>query len=172
MLNFKNSWSIYCLSATLVVIVVSMLKAPASYASDIDRRHIKEMLRHVHETTGMEVPGENHANFPNVVFVDQNFINGLVCKKRNCNAQAATKNSTVFLVDGLNIEGIEGESILYHELVHVAQYHNWGNNENCKSWIKREVQAYQLQDNFVSEKGHDMPWLRSVVQYLAHMCPQ
>ena len=144
----------------------------AQAVEKVDVRHLSEMLRHIHETTGMAVPGRSDPEYPNVVFVDQNFINGLVCKKRNCNAQAATKNTTVFLVDGLDIRTVEGESILYHELVHVAQFHNWGNNENCKSWIKREVQAYQLQDNFVSEKGHDMPWLRSVVQYLAHMCPQ
>jgi hypothetical protein len=120
----------------------------------------------------MSVPEVGGKNFPNVVFVTQQFLNSMVCKNKNCSAKAATKDTTVFLVNGLDVNTVEGESILYHELVHILQFYNFGKNPNCKSWVKREVQAYQLQDEFVSDKGLDMPWLRSVTHYLTQMCPQ
>ena len=141
-------------------------------AERLENKHLKQLLLKIYNKTGMSVPEVGDAHFPNVVFVTQQFLNGMVCKNRNCNAQAATKNTTVFLVNGLDVNTVEGESILYHELVHILQFHNFGKNPNCKSWIKREVQAYQLQDEFVSDKGLDMPWLRSVTHYLTQMCPQ
>jgi len=141
-------------------------------AERLENKHLKQLLLRIYNKTGMSVPEVGDAHFPNVVFVTQQFLNGMVCKNRNCNAQAATKDTTVFLVNGLDVNTVEGESILYHELVHILQFHNFGKNPNCKSWIKREVQAYQLQDEFVSDKGLDMPWLRSVTHYLTQMCPQ
>lgn len=150
----------------------SPVSVAATENSNVDRSHVSLLLKKIHGITGMKVPSEEDEQFPNVVYVNQNFINGLVCKKKNCDAQAATKNTTVFLVNGLDLNTIEGESILYHELVHVAQFYNYGHNSSCKSWVKREVQAYQLQNEFVTDKGYDMPWLRSVTHYIAQMCPQ
>ena len=150
----------------------SPVSVAATENSNVDRSHVSLLLKKIHGITGMKVPSEEDEQFPNVVYVNQNFINGLVCKKKNCDAQAATKNTTVFLVNGLDLNTIEGESILYHELVHVAQFYNYGHNSSFKSWVKREVQAYQLQNEFVTDKGYDMPWLRSVTHYIAQMCPQ
>lgn len=138
----------------------------------LENQHLKQLLLRIYQKTGMSVPKIGDPHFPNVVFVTQHFINEIVCKNRNCNAEAATKDATIFLVNDLDLNTVEGESILYHELVHILQFHNFGKNANCKSWIKREIQAYQLQDEFVSDKGLDMPWLRSVTHYLSQMCPQ
>ena len=149
-----------------------ILPSSAVAADKLENKHLKQLLLRIYNKTGMSLPEVGDAHFPNVVFVTQQFLNGMVCKNRNCNAQAATKDTTVFLVNGLDVNTVEGESILYHELVHILQFHNFGKNPNCKSWIKREVQAYQLQDEFVSDKGLDMPWLRSVTHYLTQMCPQ
>ena len=141
-------------------------------AEKLDNKHLKQLLLRIYQKTGMSVPEVGDPNFPNVVFVTRQFLNGMVCKNRDCNADAATKDTTIFLVTGLDVYTVAVESILYHELVHILQFHNFGRNPNCKSWIKREVQAYQLQDEFVSDKGLDMPWLRSVTHYLTQMCPQ
>lgn len=162
---------------TLMIVFVWLLSSLGPWstvtaAERIENEHLKQLLLRIYQKTGMSVPEIGDPHFPNVVFVTQQFINGIVCKNRNCNAEAATKDATIFLVDGLDLNTVEGESILYHELVHILQFHNFGKNPNCKSWIKREVQAYQLQDEFVSDKGLDMPWLRSVTHYLTQMCPQ
>ena len=141
-------------------------------ADRLENKHLKNLLLRISKKTGMSVPEVGDTRFPNVVFVTQQFLNSMVCKNKNCSAKAATKDTTVFLVNGLDVNTVEGESILYHELVHILQFYNFGKNPNCKSWVKREVQAYQLQDEFVSDKGLDMPWLRSVTHYLTQMCPQ
>jgi hypothetical protein len=159
---------------TLLFIWVSSISATwttANASEHLDDGHIKQLLLRIYDKTGMSTPDVKSPHFPKILFVTQQFINGIVCKNRNCNAQAATKDTTIFLVNGLDVNTVEGESILYHELVHVLQFHNFGKNPNCKSWIKREVQAYQLQDEFVSDNGLDMPWLRSVTHYLTQMCP-
>jgi len=159
---------------TLLFIWVSSISATwttANASEHLDDKHIKQLLLRIYDKTGMSTPDVKSPHFPKFLFVTQQFINGIVCKNRNCNAQAATKDTTIFLVNGLDVNTVEGESILYHELVHVLQFHNFGKNPNCKSWIKREVQAYQLQDEFVSDNGLDMPWLRSVTHYLTQMCP-
>jgi uncharacterized protein YjaZ len=159
---------------TLFFICVSSISATwttAIASEHLDDKHIKQLLLRIYNKTGMSTPDVKNPNFPKIAFVTQQFINGIVCKNRNCNAKAATKDTTIFLVNGLDVNTVEGESILYHELVHVLQFHNFGKNPNCKSWIKREVQAYQLQDEFVSDNGLDMPWLRSVTHYLTQMCP-
>lgn len=161
--------------ATLLFVLISSASVTwtTAVASDrLDDKHLKQLLLRIYDKTGMSIPDMEGPHFPKVVFVTQQYINGIVCKKRECNAQAATKDTTIFLVNGLDVDTVEGESILYHELVHTLQFHNFGRNPNCKSWIKREVQAYQLQDEFVSDNGLDMPWLRSVTHYLTQMCPQ
>ena len=165
----------YQMLAAVIVVYLSSFSVTSSIglaAERLENKHLKQLLLRIYQKTGMSVPEVGDPNFPNVVFVTQQFLNGMVCKNRDCNAEAATKDTTVFLVNGLDVNTIEGESILYHELVHILQFHNFGRNPNCKSWIKRKVQAYQLQDEFVSDKGLDMPWLRSVTHYLTQMCPQ
>ena len=152
--------------------IYSVIPSAGLAADRLDNKHLKLLLLRIYQKTGMSVPEVGGKNFPNVVFVTQQFLNSMVCKNKNCSAKAATKDTTVFLVNGLDVNTVEGESILYHELVHILQFYNFGKNPNCKSWVKREVQAYQLQDEFVSDKGLDMPWLRSVTHYLTQMCTQ
>ena len=60
----------------------------------------------------MDVPEIGDNKFPNIVFVPQQFINGMVCKNADCNAQAAARDTTVFLVNGLDVTTVEGDSIL------------------------------------------------------------
>ena len=158
---------------TFICSSIYLVIPSAGLAADrLDNKHLKLLLLRIQQKTGMSVPEVGGKNFPNVVFVTQQFLNSMVCKNKNCSAKAATKDTTVFLVNCLDVNTVEGESILYHELVHILQFYNFGKNPNCKSWVKREVQAYQLQDEFVSDKGLDMPWLRSVTHYLTQMCPQ
>ena len=161
----------------LSILLVCLLSVPLTWsvvqASDqLGEKHIKQLLSRIHDKTGMRVPKVNEDNFPQIVFVTQQFINGMICKNKNCNAQAAAKDATVFLVNGLDVTTIEGESILYHELIHILQFYNFGATSSCDNWVQREIEAYQLQDEFVTDKGYDMPWLRSVTHYLSQMCPK
>ena len=141
-------------------------------AEKLENKHIKQLLLRVYKKTGMDVPEIGDNKFPDIVFVPQQFINGMVCKNTDCNAQAAARETTVFLVNGLDVTTVEGESILYHELIHILQFHNFGATLTCDSWVEREIEAYQLQDEFVTDKGYDMPWLRSITHYLSQMCPK
>ena len=148
------------------------LPSSAVAADRLENKHLKQLLLRIHKKTGMSVPEVGDAHFPSVVFVTQQFINGMICKNKNCNAQAAAKDATVFLVNGLDVTTIEGESILYHELIHILQFYNFGATSTSDNWVQREIEAYQLQDEFVTDKGYDMPWLRSVTHYLSQMCPK
>jgi len=144
----------------------------ANAAEQLDNSHLRVLLQEIQKKTGMRIPEITDDNFPQIVFVTQQFINGMVCKSNNCNAQAAAKGNTIFLVNGSDVTTVKGESILYHELIHILQFHNFGETLDCKNWVQREIEAYQLQDQFVTDKGHDMPWLRSVTHYLSQMCPK
>ncbi|MDA0237655.1 MAG: DUF4157 domain-containing protein [Proteobacteria bacterium] len=165
----------HCLLTALLFIWTSSISttwATAAESERLDDRYLKKLLLRIHDKTGMSIPDIKNPHFPSVEFASQQLINEIVCKNKNCNAQAATKDTTIFLLNGLDVNTVEGESILYHELVHTLQFHNFGKNLNCKSWLKREVQAYQLQDEFVSAKGLHMPWLKTVPRYLTQMCPK
>jgi hypothetical protein len=164
-------------SLSWVIVIVILFGTPEFWsqihaAEQLNNSHLKVLLQRIHEKTGMQIPKTNESGFPQVVFVTQQFISGMVCKKNSCNAQAAAKDNIIFLVNGLDVTTIEGESILYHELIHILQFYNFGATSTCDSWVQREIEAYQLQDEFVTDKGYDMPWLRSVTHYLSQMCPK
>ena len=80
--------------ATLLFVLISSASVTwtTAVASDrLDDKHLKQLLLRIYDKTGMSIPDMEGPHFPKVVFVTQQYINGIVCKKRECNAQAATK---------------------------------------------------------------------------------
>jgi hypothetical protein len=168
--NTKTLFSMVMSTQKLVLAFFLALVMSPVFPAQVDDMMIRDHLRKIYQITGMSIPEKDSPEYPKILFVDQDFIEQMACKGEACDAPAFTKGPTVFMADDLDLAEILGESILYHELVHVLQYYNYGGNDGCKSWSKRELQAYQLQEEFVNERGYDMPWLRSVTHYLAAMC--
>ena len=138
----------------------------------INYDYIDLLLRHIELATGMPVPTKGMMYYPQVVFVEDKIIHQLVCnKKRTCAAWAATKWNKVFLGPHVDLDTPEGDSILYHELVHVVQFYmHGGNAQTCDQWADREVQAYQLQYRYALSKGHDMGWIIAWTNDIRQRC--
>jgi hypothetical protein len=60
-------------------------------------------------------------------------------------------NSTVYLLDDIDLESIEGQSILLHELVHHVQNVSGVTDKNTNCPINLEFDAYKIQMAFLEE---------------------
>ena len=59
---------------------------------------------------------------------------------------AVTIPNNIYLADRhVDLNTPYGESILFHESVHLLQFHNKGSADTCQEWINREIEAYSLQ---------------------------
>jgi len=145
----------------LLAIVLTLLLSSSAYGKGvINYDYINLLMTHIQLATGMTVPKPGMMYYPQVIHVEDKIIHQLVCKKkRSCAAWAATKWNKVFLGPQVDLDTPEGDSILYHELVHVVQYYMYGNATTCEQWADREQQAYMLQYRYASAKGHDMGWI-------------
>ena len=171
--NTKTLFSMVMSTQKLFLAFFLALVMNPTFPAQVDDMMVRDYLRKIYQITGMSIPEKGSAEYPRIVFVDQSFIEQLACKSQKCGAPAYTKSdATILLADDLDLNRIEGQSILYHELVHVVQFFNYGGNDSCKSWTKREVQAYILQDEFVTDHGYDMPNLRAITHYVAKMCDE
>lgn len=63
------------------------------------------------------------------------------------------QNKTVYLLESVDLETIEGKAILLHELVHYLQYET-GLDKNVKQMVELEGLAYQLEARFLDVNEH------------------
>ena len=68
-----------------------------------------------------------------------------------CAAAAKYNGGVVYLSQTLDVTTAKGRSDLFHELVHHAQTTRKGPNKDCRDWMAREVEAYALQNRYLSE---------------------
>jgi len=155
-----------------LIVVFSILLPTSTYSGgSVNYEYIELLMKHIELSTGMSAPRKGEIHYPRVIFTDDVTVHQLVCKrKKSCSAWAATKSNMVFLTSKVKLDEPEGDSILYHELVHVMQNAMYGPATSCDEWAHREVQAYQLQHRYATAKGHDMDWIIEWIQTIRNRC--
>ena len=143
-----------------VLFVMLMVSGSAHTKGTINYDYVNLLLKHIQLSTGMPIPKPGMMYYPQIVHVSDDVIHSLVCKRsKTCAAWAVAKWNKIFLGPQVDLDTPEGDSILYHELVHVVQYYMHGNATTCEEWSAREQQAYMLQYNYAVAKGHNMSWI-------------
>ena len=155
-----------------ILITLLLFCIPSATAGGkINYAYIELLMKHIELSTGLSAPVKGEIHYPRVIYTDDLTVHQLVCKrKKTCSAWAATKSNMVFLTHKVKLDEPEGDSILYHELVHVMQNAMYGPATSCDEWSSREVQAYQLQHRYVTAKGHNMDWILEWIQMIRNRC--
>jgi len=116
---------------------------------------------------GTVTPHKDSASYPELHFVGREFVKSLVCKnpenKDDCRPTAAAPDHRIYLSEEIDLRSVDGQSVLYHELIHVLQYLENGHAENCIDYVHRETEAYNLQYAWARSRGHDDPWIKNGV---------
>lgn len=63
------------------------------------------------------------------------------------------RDSSVYLWIGLDLDSLFGQSILVHELQHHIQFVKLGHFRGCDEWHRREMEAFQKQNEWLSAHG-------------------
>lgn len=77
---------------------------------------------------------------------------------RSCNGIAAVFDADrqrIFVNEALNMDLVDDNSFIVHELVHVLQFRQRGSRmyENCEESVNTEAQAYQVQNAYLKSAG-------------------
>lgn len=89
---------------------------------------------------------------PTVDYVSQEKLNEIVCGKNPCHQiNGAQVRDKIYILDSLDMNDPYNRSILAHEFVHWFQYSSLGEAKDCPESIRREYEAYGLQ-NYILEK--------------------
>jgi len=131
---------------------------------------IEVLLKEAATELKMNIPEKYSKNYPEIKVTEKTMVEWVVCKNTGCSALAASVENYVFIANEVNLRTIEGQGIVYHELIHALQYSKFGASPHCKEWVRREHEAYILQDKWVSARGLDLPWLTQVHDKLEGFC--
>lgn len=98
-----------------------------------------------------ELNGPRVDTQPNIDFLPEAQIRG-ICGGR---CLAVYQHPNIFLADSIDLATVEGQGILYHELVHHYQerQERYGEEDSCSRWNFREQEAYELQESWYQRHG-------------------
>jgi hypothetical protein len=129
----------------------------------------KKLLQEASQDLGIAVPINTSDKYPLVKIVPRSQVELVVCGNK-CDALAAQWQNIVYIADEVDLSSVEGQSIMYHEMIHALQYAKYGKAPNCQEWARREIEAYVLQDQWAQKQGEDIPWLREILPSLEVRC--
>ena len=131
---------------------------------------IETLLKEAAEELKMEPPKPATKNYPKLTITEKTMVEWVICKNVGCSALAASVENFIFVAKQVDLRSTEGQGIMYHELIHALQYAKYGQSPNCQEWVRREHEAYVLQDKWVSARGLEIPWLTQVHDKLEGYC--
>jgi len=126
---------------------------------------IERQFQHIRENSNLSTPILPVA----VIRTDSTTINHMYCKATRCKPSplALSYNGKIYINKDINLSTPYGESLLYHELVHVAQYHTRGNAKDCYDWQERERTAYMLQWKWNDKHSIDNTEVELMLKYVS-----
>ena len=131
---------------------------------------IETLLAEAAKELKMEPPKPATKNYPQLTITEKTMVEWVVCKNTGCSALAASVENFIFVAKQVDLRSTEGQGIMYHELIHALQYAKYGQSPDCREWVRREHEAYILQDKWTSDRGLDLPWLTQVHDKLDAFC--
>ena len=148
-----------------VLVVVGFIIGVGFTSDDLK----KKLLEQASQDLGIAVPSITSNKYPLIKIVPRDQVELVVCNNK-CDALAAQWENIVYIADEVDLSALEGQSIMYHEMIHALQYAKYGKAPSCNEWARREIEAYILQDQWVQKQGEDIPWLREILPQLETRC--
>ena len=148
-----------------VLVVVGFIIGVGFTSDDLK----KKLLEQASQDLGIAVPSITSNKYPLIKIVPRDQVELVVCNNK-CDALAAQWENIVYIADEVDLRSVEGQSIMYHEMIHALQYAKYGKAPSCQEWARREIEAYILQDQWVQKQGEDIPWLREILPQLETRC--
>ena len=148
-----------------VLVVVGFIIGVGFTSDDLK----KKLLEQASQDLGIAVPSITSNKYPLVKIVPRDQVELVVCNNK-CDALAAQWQNIVYIANEVDLRSVEGQSIMYHEMIHALQYAKYGKAPSCQEWARREIEAYILQDQWVQKQGEDIPWLREIIPSLEMRC--
>jgi len=148
-----------------VLVVVGFIIGVGFTSDDLK----KKLLEQASQDLGIAVPSITSNKYPLVKIVPRDQVELVVCNNK-CDALAAQWENIIYIADEVDLRSVEGQSIMYHEMIHALQYAKYGKAPSCQEWARREIEAYILQDQWVQKQGEDIPWLREIIPSLEMRC--
>ena len=148
-----------------VLVVVGFIIGVGFTSNDLK----KKLLEQASQDLGIAVPSITSNKYPLIKIVPRDQVELVVCNNK-CDALAAQWENIIYIADEVDLRSVEGQSIMYHEMIHTLQYAKYGKAPSCQEWARREIEAYILQDQWVQKQGEDMPWLREIIPSLEMRC--
>jgi len=148
-----------------VLVVVGFIIGVGFTSDDLK----KKLLEQASQDLGIAVPSITSNKYPLVKIVSRDQVELVVCNNK-CDALAAQWENIIYIADEVDLRSVEGQSIMYHEMIHALQYAKYGKAPSCQEWARREIEAYILQDQWVQKQGEDIPWLREIIPSLEMRC--
>lgn len=155
----------------IIALLIPCIYSNVYTKSFVNYDYIDLLLKHIGANLHVPVPDKGDMFYPHIIFSTQTEVDSLVCNKgKRCGAWAGTKWHKVFLGPYVDLDTPEGDTILYHELVHVVQFYTHGAAKTCQQWADNEVQAYMLQYKYALAKGLEMNWILKWVDEIRRRC--
>ena len=108
---------------------------------------------------------------PKIIFSTENQLRELYCPKEKCNVSAVYVGGLIYVNEKIDIKNDVDVSVIYHELIHHVQKHQFGATYDCDLWWKKEKQAYALQKKFLKSIKSELDFISE--SFLASLkCPQ
>ena len=148
-----------------VLVVVGFIIGVGFTSDDLK----KKLLEQASQDLGIAVPSITSNKYPLIKIVPRDQVELVVCNNK-CDALAAQWENIIYIADEVDLRSVEGQSIMYHEMIHALQYAKYGKAPSCQEWARREIEAYILQDQWVQKQGEDIPWLREIIPSLEMRC--
>tara|TARA_S200002703_G_scaffold29897_1_gene25808 strand:- start:1109 stop:1609 length:501 start_codon:yes stop_codon:yes gene_type:complete len=148
-----------------VLVVVGFIIGVGFTSDDLK----KKLLEQASQDLGIAVPSITSNKYPLIKIVPRDQVELVVCNNK-CDALAAQWENIIYIADEVDLRSVEGQSIMYHEMIHTLQYAKYGKAPSCQEWARREIEAYILQDQWVQKQGEDIPWLREIIPSLEMRC--
>ena len=108
------------------------------------------------------LPAIDPADLPVVEFIPAIELSKKVCPEtpQRCSSVAAlfdTENYKIYLRETSNLADPMDNSFLVHELTHVLQFKQYGDDyfSSCRKVLESEHQAYKVQNNYLGSEGID-----------------
>jgi len=148
-----------------VLVVVGFIIGVGFTSDDLK----KKLLEQASQDLGIAVPSITSNKYPLIKIVPRDQVELVVCNNK-CDALAAQWENIIYIANEVDLRSVEGQSIMYHEMIHALQYAKYGKAPSCQEWARREIEAYILQDQWVQKQGEDIPWLREIIPSLEMRC--
>ncbi len=90
---------------------------------------------------------------PPIIPTSSSALNDALQSRNGLVTMALYHKKKIYINKELKMNDLIARSIMYHELVHHVQHMRYGPTTNCKLWMRKEREAYRLQEKYLMEKG-------------------